>query len=401
MRTITVSSTRRWVVVPYYCKLFGGLTRSHTRRLSPIFKYYIVVALLQHRYYGESIPFEVKSLGYLNSAQALADYAEILIHIKEKNNALESPIIVIGGSYGGMLASWFRLKYPHIALGALASSAPILYFDDTMRQNKITSAISQIFKEVSKTCYETIKRSWSEIDEAASTPRGLTKLSNTFQTCRELRYSSELKNFLESLYMKAAQTGQPVVKDICESIDKTPNEDGTDLNKIFAAVVAVSSDDHTHCYVNPPSALALEWQRCSEIMMPKGQGRSETLFEPAPPNQMEIMTKDCQSLYSVTPRPHWLTTYYGGHNMKLILKSFGSNIIFSNGLKDPFSHGGVLEDISTTIHAVKIEEGGHCEDIFPNDDANSQRLALVTRDEYKIIQEWITQYDTDRKSSSD
>ena len=29
-----------------------------------------------------------------------------------------------------VLASWFRLKYPHVTLGALASSAPILYFDD-------------------------------------------------------------------------------------------------------------------------------------------------------------------------------------------------------------------------------------------------------------------------------
>ncbi|KAF5733299.1 hypothetical protein HS088_TW17G00841 [Tripterygium wilfordii] len=360
-----------------------------------------------HRYYGESNPATQenfkgsKNLGYLNSAQALADYAEILIHIKEKNNAVESPIIVIGGSYGGMLAYWFRLKYPHIALGALASSAPILYFDDIMRQNKITSAISQIFKEASNKCYETIKQSWSEIDAAASRDRGLTKLSNTFKTCSELRHSSELKNYLESLYMKAAQSGQPVVQRMCESIDETPNqgEDGT-LNKIFAGVVAALSDD-TKCYVNPSSSLAFKWQRCSEILMPKRHGRSETMFEAVPPNQMELMTKECQSLYSVTPRPHWLTTYYGGHNMKLILKSFGSNIIFSNGLKDPFRHGGVLEDISTTIHAVTIKDGGHCEDIFPNAGTDSQWLATVTRDEYKIIQKWITQYDTDRKSSSD
>lgn len=39
--------------------------------------------------------------GYLTSAQAMADYAEILIYIKDKLSAHNSPIIVIGGSYGG------------------------------------------------------------------------------------------------------------------------------------------------------------------------------------------------------------------------------------------------------------------------------------------------------------
>ena len=37
-----------------------------------------------------------------------------------------------------VLASWFRLKYPHIALGAVAASAPILYFD-TDDAEKFTS----------------------------------------------------------------------------------------------------------------------------------------------------------------------------------------------------------------------------------------------------------------------
>lgn len=41
------------------------------------------------------------SRGYFNSAQAIADYAELLLHIKEKYSAKNSPIIVIGGSYGG------------------------------------------------------------------------------------------------------------------------------------------------------------------------------------------------------------------------------------------------------------------------------------------------------------
>lgn len=63
----------------------------------------------QHRYYGKSIPFGSRdealkngsTRGYFNSAQAIADYAEIIIHVKKSFRAENSPVIVVGGSYGG------------------------------------------------------------------------------------------------------------------------------------------------------------------------------------------------------------------------------------------------------------------------------------------------------------
>ena len=80
----------------------------------------------EHRYYGKSIPFGDESLkpgnpelsGYLSSEQALADYANLLTYIKStKDGASTSPVIAFGGSYGGMLSAWFRVKYPHICDG--------------------------------------------------------------------------------------------------------------------------------------------------------------------------------------------------------------------------------------------------------------------------------------------
>lgn len=45
-----------------------------------------------------------------------------------------------------VLASWFRLKYPHIALGALASSAPILYFNGVAPQAGYYYVVTKDFK---------------------------------------------------------------------------------------------------------------------------------------------------------------------------------------------------------------------------------------------------------------
>ena len=64
---------------------------------------------LQHRYYGESLPFgsreeeyrNASTLGYFSSAQALADYAELIRNLKTNLSADDCPVIAIGGSYGG------------------------------------------------------------------------------------------------------------------------------------------------------------------------------------------------------------------------------------------------------------------------------------------------------------
>ncbi|KAL1486600.1 hypothetical protein MTO96_046888 [Rhipicephalus appendiculatus] len=80
-----------------------------------------LVVFAEHRFYGQSLPFGNKSyesphhLGYLTSEQALADYADLILHLKYTlPGAEKSAVVAFGGSYGGMLAAWFRVKYPHI-----------------------------------------------------------------------------------------------------------------------------------------------------------------------------------------------------------------------------------------------------------------------------------------------
>ncbi|KAF8034747.1 hypothetical protein BT93_C0913 [Corymbia citriodora subsp. variegata] len=365
-----------------------------------------LLVYIEHRYYGESIPLgmsfeealeDANVRGYFSSAQALADYAAIIMSVKEERNASKSPVIVVGGSYGGMLASWFQLKYPHVALGALASSAPILYFDNIIPQDAYFSVVTKDFKEASETCYQTIADSWSEIDRVAQEPNGTSYLSKTFQTCRPLGDGDQLKGYLISMYAGAAQYNRPPsypVTMICNGIDGTNATENGILSKIAAGVVAYNRS--ATCYVNPPvnvsqTALGWPWQRCSEMVIPIGI-TNNSMFQ-SNPFILSRFLDECNSSYGVEPRPHWITTYYGGHDIELILRRFGSNIIFSNGLQDPWSSAGVLKNISDSVVAVYTKKGtSHCLDILTQNQTDPDWLIMQRKTEVEIIEWWISQY---------
>lgn len=97
-----------------------------------------MIIALEHRYYGESLPlrqasFETTNMKYLSSKQALRDIAFFIEQVN-KNHwydvSAQNKWITVGGSYSGALSAWFRTKYPHLTVGAIASSGVILAVED-------------------------------------------------------------------------------------------------------------------------------------------------------------------------------------------------------------------------------------------------------------------------------
>ncbi|KAH8690818.1 putative extracelular serine carboxypeptidase [Talaromyces proteolyticus] len=90
-----------------------------------------IAVVLEHRYYGTSIPtpdLSTESLRFLTTEQALADAAYFAKNIvfpgfeDQSITAHDTPYIAYGGSYAGAFVAFLRVVYPEVYFGAISSS---------------------------------------------------------------------------------------------------------------------------------------------------------------------------------------------------------------------------------------------------------------------------------------
>ncbi|ERN16214.1 hypothetical protein AMTRI_Chr11g95870 [Amborella trichopoda] len=379
---------------------------------APYFKALLV--FIEHRYYGESIPYGSEEIayknasthGYLSSAQALADYAMLIIDLKKNLSAEDSPVVVMGGSYGGMLATWFRLKYPHVCIGALASSAPILNFADITSPYSFNNIVTEDFRSESENCYKVIKNSWQKIHETAQQPGGLEELRKSFRICPNYISEDSLTNWLERAFIYTAMTDYPVpssflaplpafpIEQMCKAVDDAGDEQFKGIYEAANIFYNYTGDSMCFNLSDNSDRHGLNgwgFQACTEMLLATGGRTQESIFPPYTYNYTQTQ-EYCQQSYGINPRPHWITTHFGGHDIKRVLKRFGSNIIFFNGLRDPWSGGGVLENLSDSIVALVAKEGAHHIDLRFSTEGDPMWLSEVRKREIHILSMWLEQY---------
>ena len=134
------------------------------------------IVFVEHRYEGESLPnISKQCMAYASTIQALADYANILeTHL----NPGRAPVIVFGGSYGGMLSSWMRMKYPHLVSGAIAASAPIGAFPQ-IANDKIDWSARVLAAGLDKPFPPTKESTTVQVDDAKSSPLRSAAVADT------------------------------------------------------------------------------------------------------------------------------------------------------------------------------------------------------------------------------
>uniref|UniRef100_A0A9L0JVN4 Prolylcarboxypeptidase n=1 Tax=Equus asinus TaxID=9793 RepID=A0A9L0JVN4_EQUAS len=133
-------------------------------------------------------------------------------------------------------------------------------------------------------------------------------------------------------------------------------------------------------------SLGWSYQACTEMVMPFCTNGIDDMFEPHSWNLKEF-SDDCFKQWGVRPRPSWITTMYGGKNI-----SSHTNIIFSNGDLDPWSGGGVTENVTDTLVAITIPEGAHHLDLRANNAFDPTSVLLARSLEVRYMKQWIKNF---------
>eukprot|EP00929_Paragymnodinium_shiwhaense_P097642 TRINITY_DN59276_c0_g2_i1.p1 TRINITY_DN59276_c0_g2~~TRINITY_DN59276_c0_g2_i1.p1 ORF type:complete len:531 (+),score=85.61 TRINITY_DN59276_c0_g2_i1:183-1775(+) len=390
----------------------------------------------EHRYYGESKPFKaamMKHLHYLTMEQALADYAKLIHFLKSDWQSLHSHVIAFGGSYGGMLASWFRMKYPGTIHGAIAASAPILAFPgqansfgDGRSYWQVVTRDATAAAGSPANCAGTVRKAWAHLFSLGESSEGRRQLAAVFRLCDKtpVRDSQDVLNLAlmqlnawdtmamgnfpyPSNYLVFATTSDDPtielpafpVRAACERVaafeaEAERAESPSAATEAMlaglreAAAVLYNASGREQCFELPsdPNFDGIwDYQYCTELLPQETyftRDGLQDMFWPMAQNRSAIR-EHCKATLGVEPRETWIAEEFDS-------TAGASNIVFSNGLYDPWSSAGVLKNVSESAPAVIIPEGAHHLDLMFSDSRDPDSLRAARKFEVDMIRKWLS-----------
>ncbi|ELU17643.1 hypothetical protein CAPTEDRAFT_152094 [Capitella teleta] len=375
-------------------------------------KFNALIVFAEHRYYGKSLPFGERSfkqpyISLLSSQQALADFAVLLNHLKPSLNATDCKVIAFGGSYGGMLSAYMRIKYPNLIDGSIAASAPVYLIGGDSSRDFFFEDVTADFQAAG--CDKLIRDGFSKMASMSSTTDGLKKISSHFMLCKYMKTTSDFTHFLgwlRNAFTLMAMMDYPYPTDFMSKMPAWPVNAGCKAMKNVTCPVKGLADlasivypykpdgchdiwtdfvdcaDPTGCGTGPDS-YAWDYQACTDFLMPSGTNNKTDMF-PILPFTMEQRNSYCEKRWGVTPDVEWTKLSFWGKDLK-----YTGNIVFSNGLLDPWHRGGVLEDLSDSLIAITIKEGAHHLDLRASNEHDPESVKVARQKEIDIITHWL------------
>jgi len=351
-------------------------------------------------------------INFCTPEQAMADYATLITFLKNNiTGAANCPVVAFGGSYGGMLTTWFRLRYPNIVIGGLAASAPF-NFENTngmpfRSPNSYFDSASNTFSTSYEGCGPLVEQAFSELNNLSMTPAGLNTFTEEFHLCEPLENYDDAQTVIEWItsglsgmamldYPYATNYGISLpawpVNTTCQIlVENTPK---VGIVRAFALAIGViyNNTGNWTCYnytIDIPNwggCCGWDYLACTEVYLPIGQSG---IF-PSYPWNFSADNDACMQQFGVSIRPEWPVIQWGA--LLNMTSADGSNIIFSNGLLDPWHSSGILESPSENLISIVIPEAGHHLDLRGPNPADPFYVTDARIQEQSIIEGWLNDY---------
>lgn len=388
-----------------------------------------LVVFAEHRYYGQSQPFAqpaTNNLQYLSSQQALMDYVALIQHLKtEYAFGPTDAVIAFGGSYGGMLASWARLHFPHVWDGAIAASAPILPFegleDYLASPNFFAEGVTYDVTPAagaSAQCETNLRHALAgqalvELDDPEllrsawrvcpddTTPDDQVGWQATAWLNSALAYMS-MGNFpYASSYILNGDGMLPPfpIRAACEHLAEDLF-DAKDLTPWLRGLAAFGGVYYNYSHsltcnqisapVNNESSIVEElwnYQYCSELFMIGGQGPDVNDMFWDDPWDGDAAAQRCYDQYGAFPDRDRVFLTYGTPDDWV--RDGASNIVWSQGEYDPWRGGGPRTNWSDSLVSIVIAEAAHHLDLFFSHPEDTKAVRDARALEVEHIRRWI------------
>ncbi|KAK6044993.1 serine carboxypeptidase S28, partial [Cooperia oncophora] len=203
-------------------------------------EFHAAVVFAEHRFYGKTQPY-----GTTTAEQAPLPFCARI------PGAENSPVIAFGGSYGGMLAAWIRIKYPHKVAGAnCRRAAPVFWFVDSHVPEDIYAKIVTRSFLGAGCSRKAIEKGWRALKSLAAKEDGRAYLNELFHLDEKSRMSSSddynfLASFIREVFESMAMVNYPYpteflaplpgwpVKEACKFLKKVPSTDEEAARQLY------------------------------------------------------------------------------------------------------------------------------------------------------------------------
>ncbi len=360
-------------------------------------QYHARMVALEHRYYGESLPrptFSATDLKYLTTDFALRDLAAFQLSMTQSHH-WTGKWIAFGGSYPGSLSAYYRLKYPDLVAGSLASSAPV------QAKENFEEYDAHVTKVAGPECAAKMRLANQAIESAMQDEGRLHEMKRLFGI-ETLRDNSDFLFMVADIGSAAVQYGYKPI--FCKML--TENSDPIVGYAAFAQYL------YQAWHIADPMSLATQgaesenpadyadglgmrqwyYQSCTEYGYWQNAHHDATQSTRSYLVNQDYFSNVCRRLFGIQSSAN--TAAINQQYYFPLLNESTSHIFFTNGSTDPWS----LLSLSATngnatnknLHYTTIEGAAHCDDLHApraTDTAAlvSARLALST-----YLSQWLT-----------